>query len=73
MVDEFQPLYYEPGVIENFANITWDFDGMNNQTFIVRYAESDNYITVNYYKENADSSLGLLKTETIHLTEKDFL
>ena len=73
MVDQFQPLYYDPGVIENFSNITWDFDGMNNQTFVVRYAESDNYITVNYYRENPDQSRSLIKTEQIHLTEKDFL
>ena len=72
MVEEFQPAYYEPGYIDNFANIVWSFDNMNNQTFKVIYEEADNYIDVNYYKENSDGSRSLITTERISLTEKDF-
>ena len=72
LVDEFQPAYYEPGYIENFANIVWSFDNMNNQTFKVIYEEADNYIEVNYYKENSVGTRALITTERIALTEKDF-
>ena len=72
MVDEFQPSYYEPGYIENFANIVWSFDNMNNQTFKVIYEEANNYIDVSYYKENADGTTSLIETERISLSERDF-
>lgn len=72
MVDNYQPSYYKPGVITNYDNISWDFNSINNQTFEVRYEEMANTIQVNYYKEDSGVQT-LLATETIGITERDFL
>ena len=70
-VDENQPAYYYPGVIEDFDNLVFDFDNMNGSVYNVHYAEMENRITVNYYRQVGNTRT-LIETETIPITEKDF-
>jgi hypothetical protein len=70
-VDDNQPAYYHPGIIDNFDNLVFDFDNMNGSVYSVRYAEMENRITVNYYRQVGNTRT-LIETETIGLTERDF-
>lgn len=72
MVDYYQPTYYHPGVITNLTDIpVVNFDNLNNKIFNVVYEEQDNFIEVNYYRnEVAEGSL--IASERISLKEKDF-
>lgn len=67
MVDENQPAYADNGVIENYNNLIFDFEHMKNSVYVVRYAELDTNITVNYYQGET-----LLASEEIGITEADF-
>ena len=72
LVDENQPAYYKPGVIENFKDLVFDFDNLNNNIYNVIYEEQDNKIFVNYYREDENGNRTLIKEETIPISEKDF-
>lgn len=73
LVDNYQPAYYKSGVIQNFSSQVWDFDNMNNTVYTVIYEEQANTITVNYWNENQQGVRTLIATETIGISEKDFL
>lgn len=72
LVDEFQPNYYKPGVIDVDKNFVPSFENLNNQIFSVYYKEQENQIVVNYYMEDAEGVRTLLQEEHIPISEKDF-
>ena len=72
MVEEYQPAYFRAGEIQNYNQITWDFEHMKGQSFVVVYEEMANQITVNYYKEVEGTNV-LITTETLGISERDFL
>ena len=71
LVDQNQPAYYKPGVIQNYDNLVFDFDNLNNSIYNVIYEEQNNKIFVNYYQET-DGVKTLLAEEVIPISEKDF-
>lgn len=71
LVDESQPQYTYSGEIQDVADITVSFDGLNNKVFTVIYEPIETQITVNYYQED-DGKQTLLATDVIALQEKDF-
>lgn len=72
LVDEFQPSYYKPGVIDVDKDFIPSFESLNNQIFNVYYEEQANQIIVNYYVEDTDGNRTLLKEEHLPISEKDF-
>ena len=70
-VDGIQPPYTEIGYIENYDNLVFDFDNMNNNVYNVIYKTLDTQITVNYYKEDNGERV-LLHTDNLPISEKDF-
>lgn len=73
LVDTYQPAYYKAGVIQNFNSYVWDFDNMNNTVYTVIYEEQANTIVANYWSENSEGVRTLLASDTIGISEKDFL
>ena len=72
MVDAYQPAYYNPGQITNLTDVpVINFDNLNNKVFNVVYTAQDNFIEVNYYKDDATEE-NLIASERISLKEKDF-
>lgn len=71
-VEDNQPAYYKPGVIQDFNSIDKSFNGLNTRIFNVVYEEDENQIVVNYYKDDGNGEPELLKTEIMVLKEKDF-
>lgn len=71
-VDANQPNFYKPGVIQNYNSIDRSFNGLNTRTFDVVYEEDENYIIVNYYKDDLIHEPELLQTDVISLAQKDF-
>ena len=72
LVDNYQPSYYHPGVITNLSDIpVVNFDNLNNKIFKVVYEEQENFIEVNYYKDEIGEG-NLIETDRISLKEKDF-
>ena len=71
-VDQFQPAYHNPGVIELDKDFVPTFEGLKNAIFNVYYEEQANSIIVNYYAEDADGNRTLLKEEHLPISEKDF-
>lgn len=71
-VEDNQPAYYKPGVIQDFNSIDKSFNGLNTRIFNVVYEEDENQIVVNYYKDDGNGEPELLKTEIKVLKEKDF-
>lgn len=72
MVDYYQPAYYHNGVIQDYSQKTWTFEGMSNQVYDVIYEEAEHSFIVNYYvEENGEQTL--LASDQIGLEESDFL
>lgn len=71
-VEENQPSFYKPGVIQNYASIDRSFNGLNTRTFDVVYEEDENFIIVNYYKDDTVNEPVLLASDVISLSQQDF-
>ena len=71
-VDQFQPAYHSPGIIDVDKDFVPTFEGLKNAIFNVYYEEQANQIIVNYYTEDADGNRTLLKEEHLPISEKDF-
>jgi len=71
-IENNQPAYYKPGVIQDFDNIDKSFNGLDKHTFSVNYEEDENYIIVNYYQDDGVGEPTLLHTDNIQLKESDF-
>ena len=71
-VDQFQPAYHNPGIIDVDKDFVPTFEGLKNAIFNVHYEEQANSIVVNYYVEDADGVRTLLQEERLPIGEKDF-
>ena len=71
-VDQFQPAYHNPGIVDVDKDFVPTFEGLKNAVFNVYYEEQANQIIVNYYAEDADGNRTLLKEEHLPISEKDF-
>lgn len=71
-VDQFQPAYHNPGIVDVDKDFVPTFEGLKNAIFNVYYEEQANQIIVNYYAEDADGNRTLLKEEHLPISEKDF-
>ena len=71
-VDNFQPAYFSPGVVDVDKDFVPTFEGMRNAVFNVYYKEQANSIIVRYYTEDAEGNRTLLKEEIQPISEKDF-
>jgi len=72
-VDKYQPAYYNPGVIKELETpFVINFDNLNNKTFNVVYQEQNNFINVNYIREELDGTRTIISEEVIPISERDF-
>lgn len=73
-IDYYQPQFYGSGVITNLNEIgDITFNNLKNKVINVKYESIGYNVVVNYWKDNKDNEANKLATETITLTEKDFL